>query len=116
LQIAVTLPQRIRGAGPGQTTSRSRDKGQPGTNGALTGTAYTPESLKDCGRRIYALERRMNNFQGRDRTYDAYVAPKLKVPLSRGAHQGRAVDEAFYNSVLDAYYAAWGWSGDGRVQ
>jgi len=83
--------------------------------GALTGTAYTPESLKDCGRRIYALERRMNNLQGRDRTYDAYVAPKLKVPLGRGAHQGRAVDEAFYNSVLDAYYAAWGWSRDGRV-
>jgi aldehyde:ferredoxin oxidoreductase len=84
--------------------------------GALTGTAYTPGSLKECGRRIYALERRMNNLQGRDRAYDAYVAPKLKVPLSRGAHQGRAVDEGFYNSVLDAYYEAWGWSRDGRVQ
>jgi aldehyde:ferredoxin oxidoreductase len=83
--------------------------------GALTGAAYTPESLKECGRRIYALERRMNNLQGRDRTYDAFVPAKLKVPLSRGAHRGRAVDEAFYNSVLDAYYEAWGWSRTGAV-
>ncbi len=83
---------------------------------ALTGIAYTPESLKECGRRIYALERRMNNTQGRDRTYDAYVPPKLTVPMSRGALQGRAVDPAFYNSVLDAYYAAWGWTPDGIVK
>ena len=83
--------------------------------GALTGTSYTPESLKECGRRIYALERRLNNLQGRDRTYDAFVPPKLKVPLGRGAHQGQAVDEAFYNSVLDAYYEAWGWSQRGTV-
>jgi len=83
--------------------------------GALTGTVYTPESLKECGRRIYALERHLNNLQGRDRTYDAFVPAKLKVPLSRGAHRGRAVDEAFYNSVLDAYYDAWGWSRRGTV-
>ena len=82
---------------------------------ALTGIAYTPGSLKECGRRIYALERRMNNLQGRDRTYDSFVPAKLKVPLSHGAHQGRAVDETFYNSVLDAYYDAWGWSNTGSV-
>ncbi len=83
---------------------------------ALTGIEYTSDSLKECGRRIYALERRMNNAQGRDRTYDAYVPAKLKVPLSRGALQGRAVDEAFYNSVLDAYYDYWGWSRQGVVR
>ena len=82
---------------------------------AVTGIDYTPESLKACGRRIYALERRMNNLQGRDRTYDGFVPAKLKVPLSRGAHQGRAVDEAFYGSVLDAYYDAWGWTRTGTV-
>ena len=83
---------------------------------ALTGIEYTSDSLKECGRRIYALERRMNNAQGRDRTYDAYVPAKLKVPMSRGALQGRAVDEAFYNSVLDAYYDYWGWSRQGFVR
>ncbi len=82
---------------------------------ALSGIAYTPESLKACGRRIYALERRLNNAQGRDRAYDAFVPPKLTVPLTRGARRGRAVDEAFYNDVLDAYYDAWGWTRDGRV-
>ena len=82
---------------------------------ALSGIEYTPESLKACGRRIYALERRLNNAQGRDRTYDAFVPPKLKVPMTRGARKGGAVDEAFYNTVLDAYYQAWGWTKDGRV-
>ena len=82
---------------------------------ALSGTAYTPDSLKACGRRIYALERRLNNGQGRDRAYDAFVPPKLKAPMSRGALEGRAVDEAFYNSVLDAYYKAWGWTPEGHV-
>ena len=80
---------------------------------ALTGIEYSPESLKACGRRIYTLERRLNNLQGRDRAYDSYVHPKLKVPLSRGAHQGRAVDEIFYNTTLDAYYDFWGWSRRG---
>jgi len=82
---------------------------------ALTGIAYTPETLKACGRRIYALERRLNNAQGRDRTYDAFVPPKLKSPMTRGALKGRAVDETFYNAILDAYYAAWGWTKDGKV-
>jgi len=82
---------------------------------ALSGIAYTPETLKACGRRIYALERRLNNAQGRDRAYDAFVPPKLKVPMTRGARKGMAVDEAFYNTVLDAYYDAWGWNKDGRV-
>ncbi len=82
---------------------------------ALTGIPYTPGSLKECGRRIYALERRINNLQGRARAYDAFVPPKLKVPLSRGARAGRAVDEGFYGSVLDAYYEAWGWTKDGMV-
>jgi aldehyde:ferredoxin oxidoreductase len=82
---------------------------------ALTGVEYSPESLKASGRKIYALERRLNNLQGRDRAYDAYVPPKLKVPMTRGAHRGRAVDEAFYNTALDAYYEAWGWTKDGRV-
>lgn len=80
---------------------------------AATGIAYTKEGLNACGRRIYALERRLNNLQGRDRAYDAYVPPKLKVPMSRGAHAGRAVDEAFYNRVLDAYYEIQGWSPEG---
>jgi aldehyde:ferredoxin oxidoreductase len=82
---------------------------------ALTGTSYTADSLKACGRRIYALERGVNNRQGRARAYDAYVPPKLAVPLSRGARAGRKADQAFHNAVLDAYYRAWGWTKEGEA-
>ncbi len=82
---------------------------------ALTGIEYTPESLKECGRRIYALERRLNNLQGRDRAYDAFIPPKLRVPLTSGGHKGKAVRPDFYNSILDAYYEIQGWSKQGIV-
>ncbi len=80
---------------------------------ALTGIRYSAESLKECGKRIYSLERRVNNLQGRDRTYDGFIPPKLKKPMTLGAHKGEAVDEAFYNTILDAYYDYWGWSRNG---
>jgi len=82
---------------------------------ALTGIEYTPASLKECGKRIYALERRLNNLQGRDRTYDAFIPPKLQIPLTSGAHTGKAAHADFYNSVLDAYYEIQGWSKQGIV-
>ncbi len=83
---------------------------------ALTGIEYTADTFKECGRRIYTFERRLNNLQGRNRVYDAFVPPKLKTPLTRGAHKGEAVDEAFFNSILDAYYDYWGWTRDGIVE
>jgi aldehyde:ferredoxin oxidoreductase len=82
---------------------------------ALTGFEYTPESMKACGRRIYNLERHINNLQGRTRAYDSYVPPKLTVPLTAGAHKGRAVDVNYYGEILDAYYAHQGWTADGIV-
>jgi aldehyde:ferredoxin oxidoreductase len=82
---------------------------------ALTGIEYTVESINACGERIWNLERRINNVQGRDRAYDAYVPPKLTVPLTAGAHKGRAVDLEYYRQILDAYYAHYGWTADGRV-
>ena len=80
---------------------------------ALTGIEYTPDSLKECGKRIYALERRLNNLQGRDRTYDSFIPPKLRIPLTSGAHKGKAIDANLYNSILDAYYEIKGWSKQG---
>ena len=82
---------------------------------ALTGTEHSAVSMTACGKRIYALERRINNLQGRGRAYDAYVPPKLTVPMNRGALKGRAVDPAYYGSILDAYYRAQGWSMEGVV-
>ena len=82
---------------------------------ALTGMEYSAESMNACGERIYNLERHFNNLQGRDRTYDAYVPPKLTLPLTAGAHKGRAVNPDDYRRILDAYYAHYGWTADGRV-
>jgi len=82
---------------------------------ALTGFEYTTASMNACGRRIYHLERHLNNIQGRTRTYDAYVPPKFTRPLTSGAHQGRAVDVKSYQEILDAYYSHFGWTGDGIV-
>jgi aldehyde:ferredoxin oxidoreductase len=82
---------------------------------ALTGVDYSFDVLLQCGRRIYALERHANARQGRTRAYDAYVPPKLAIPLTEGAHAGKAVDGAAHDAVLDAYYAYQGWTVGGDV-
>lgn len=83
---------------------------------ALTGLEYSAETLKGCGRRIYTLERAVNNIQGRDRNYDAYIPPKFLAPLSSGAHAGKAVNPELHKSILDAYYSYWGWLNSGLVK
>jgi aldehyde:ferredoxin oxidoreductase len=82
---------------------------------ALTGIEYTAESMSACGERVWNLERHFNNIQGRNRAYDAYVPPKLTVPLTAGAHKGQAVNLEYYREILDAYYAHYGWTSDGLV-
>lgn len=82
---------------------------------ALTGLEYTAESLKECGRRIYALERYVNNQQGRRRDYDAFIPPKFTEPLTAGPHAGKAIDPGYYNQILDAYYQQQQWTAEGLV-
>lgn len=82
---------------------------------ALTGLEYAAEAMNSCGKRIYNLERHVNNGQGRGRAYDAYVPPKLTVPMTGGGYKGRAIDPKYYNEILDAYYEHQGWTKDGIV-
>lgn len=82
---------------------------------ALTGFEYTAESLKECGRRIYTLERYVNNRQGRQRDYDAFIPPKFLEPLTAGPHAGKAIDPEYYNAILDAYYLHQGWTRNGEA-
>ncbi|MCR4410141.1 MAG: aldehyde ferredoxin oxidoreductase C-terminal domain-containing protein [Candidatus Saccharicenans sp.] len=82
---------------------------------ALTGIEYTAESLKECGRRIYSLERYVNNQQGRRREYDAFIPPKFTEPLTAGPQAGKAIDPAYYNAILDAYYLQQKWTAEGLV-
>lgn len=71
--------------------------------------------MRSCGVAIYALERHVNNLQGRTRAYDAYIPPKMIEPLTAGPQAGKAVDPAFHNDMLDAYYQHLGWTPDGVV-
>ena len=77
---------------------------------ALTGFEYTTESMKTCGARIYTLERHVNNRLGRKRVYDAYIPPKLTVPMTGGAHMGRAVHPVQYGATSDVVARAQGWT------
>ncbi len=82
---------------------------------AATGIEYTAESLKECGRRIYTLERYVNNMQGRSRQYDEFVPPKFTEPLTAGPQAGKAVAPAYHREILDAYYRQWRWTNEGLV-
>ncbi|MGB4703761.1 MAG: aldehyde ferredoxin oxidoreductase C-terminal domain-containing protein [Candidatus Saccharicenans sp.] len=82
---------------------------------AATGIDYTADSLKECGRRIYTLERYVNNMQGRSRQYDEFVPPKFTEPLTAGPQAGKAVAPAYHQEILDAYYRQWRWTNEGLV-
>lgn len=82
---------------------------------ALTGFTYSPESLRECGRRIYTLERWINQHQGRTRAYDSFICPKFLKPLTQGPQAGKAVDPLYYNSILDFYYQLQEWTLEGLI-
>lgn len=82
---------------------------------ALTGFEYSAEELRACGRRIYTLERYINNLQGRDRNYDTFIPPKFLEPLTAGPQAGKKIDPFYHQKILDAYYEQQGWTPDGRV-
>ena len=82
---------------------------------AISGNRYSAGELTECGRRTLNLERALNNLQGRTRAYDAYVPPKLEVPMSSGPMKGRRVDPGRHNEILNAYYDKQGWSENGLV-
>lgn len=83
--------------------------------GALTGFEYSAEELRECGRRIYTLERYINNLQGRDRNYDVFVPSKFFEPLTAGPQAGKRVDPFYHQRILDDYYEQQGWTTEGRV-
>jgi aldehyde:ferredoxin oxidoreductase len=83
---------------------------------AVSGNRYSASELVDCGRRTVTLERLLNNIQGRTLPYDAYIPPKLEVPMSRGPMQGRKVDADLHGKILAAYNREQGWSAEGIVE
>jgi aldehyde:ferredoxin oxidoreductase len=83
---------------------------------ALTGIEYTPDSFTECGRRIYTLEKHINNLQGRTRHYDSFVHPKFTEPITAGPQKGKRITTESYDRILDHYYRVQGWSAAGIVE
>jgi aldehyde:ferredoxin oxidoreductase len=79
---------------------------------AAVGLDYDRESLATLGERVWTLVRLFNVREGFDRTDDSL--PELfEDPLPDGPAAGRTVDREAFDAMLDAYYAARGWSADG---
>ncbi|MFD1632544.1 aldehyde ferredoxin oxidoreductase family protein [Haloplanus ruber] len=80
---------------------------------AAVGLDHDPESLARAGERIWTLVRLFNVREGFDRADDS-LPSLFEDPLPDGPAAGRTVDREAFEAMLDGYYAARGWSPDGR--
>ncbi|MES3518402.1 MAG: aldehyde ferredoxin oxidoreductase C-terminal domain-containing protein [Natronomonas sp.] len=79
---------------------------------AAVGRETTPEELAVAGERIWTLIRLFNVREGFDRDDDT-LPEVFEQPISDGPAEGSAVDDATFETLLDAYYARRGWSDRG---
>ncbi|WP_251329265.1 aldehyde ferredoxin oxidoreductase family protein [Haloplanus pelagicus] len=79
---------------------------------SAVGLDYDRESLATVGERIWTLVRLFNVREGFGRDDDSLPA-LFEEPLPDGPAAGRTVDREAFETMLDAYYAARGWSADG---
>ncbi|WP_338740305.1 aldehyde ferredoxin oxidoreductase family protein [Haloplanus salilacus] len=76
------------------------------------GLDHDRESLATLGERVWTLVRLFNVREGFDRADDS-LPDLFEEPLPDGPAAGRTVDREAFDAMLDAYYAARGWSPDG---
>lgn len=82
---------------------------------AATGLKYTPETLRQVGRRVLDTERLINaDF---DLTRDDDTLPKryFDDPMPARKSKGHHVDRQQFQAMLDDYYTERGWDNQGRV-
>ncbi|WP_101298263.1 aldehyde ferredoxin oxidoreductase family protein [Halegenticoccus soli] len=79
---------------------------------SAVGLSYDPDDLRTAGERIWTLVRLFNAREGFARDDDR-LPQLLREPLADGPAAGRALDPDGFERLLDAYYAARGWSPDG---
>jgi len=78
---------------------------------AVVGETVEPAELLRTGERIWNAERLFNLRAGFTRADDALPPRLLDEPVPAGPSAGHVVD---LEPMLDEYYAARGWDGDGR--
>lgn len=82
---------------------------------AATGMALTADELRGVGRRVVDLERQINLELGRTRADDTLPKRYFDDPMPARVTRGHAIDRAKFQIMLDEYYAARGWTPDGRL-
>ncbi len=82
---------------------------------AATGLEYTPETLRQVGRRVLDTERLINTALGLTRADDTLPRRYFDEPMPARQTQGHHIDRQEFQHMLDEYYAERGWDGEGRL-
>ncbi|MFQ5437109.1 MAG: aldehyde ferredoxin oxidoreductase C-terminal domain-containing protein, partial [Anaerolineae bacterium] len=82
---------------------------------AAAGLDYTPETLRDVGRRVLDTERLINADFGLTRADDTLPKRYFDDPMPDRKTKGHHIDREKFQQMLDEYYEERGWDGDGRV-
>ncbi len=82
---------------------------------AAAGLKFTPESLREVGRRALDTERLINADFGLSRADDTLPKRYFDDPMPARKTKGHHVDREQFQRMLDEYYEERGWDADGRV-
>lgn len=82
---------------------------------AVTGMEYTPETLRQVGRRVLDTERLINADFGLTRTDDTLPKRYFDDPLPARKTKGHHIDRQQFQHMLDEYYTERGWDREGRL-
>jgi len=81
---------------------------------AVHGFNFKTKELLALGERVYNLERAFNAREGFARKDDTLPPRVLKEPIRNGPSQGSVITPQELDRMLDDYYAARGWSAEGK--
>jgi aldehyde:ferredoxin oxidoreductase len=80
---------------------------------AVTGLNYTWQDLRECGTRIYNVERAMQARFGLRRKDDYPPIRCFEEPVPSGPQKGAVLDKKKYDQLLAKYYEHRGWTNEG---
>jgi aldehyde:ferredoxin oxidoreductase len=82
---------------------------------AVTGLKYTPDALRQIGKRVNDTERLINSDFGMTRNDDTLPKRYFNDPMPARRTKGHRIDREHFESMLDEYYTERGWDSEGRV-
>ncbi|HVY48386.1 MAG TPA: aldehyde ferredoxin oxidoreductase C-terminal domain-containing protein, partial [Minicystis sp.] len=83
---------------------------------AVVGRGLGADGVRAAGRRIVLLRRLFNEREGWTRAEDTLPSRFFDAPLPDGAARGAKLDRAGFAAAIEAYYAARGLDGEGRLR